>query len=98
MAKSGGTQERMAFPILIGDIGGTNARFAVVQDAASEPFVLPTVKTADFPTIDDAIAATVGGAGLRPRSAVLALPPRSAVRGAPLFGSSTCSMACTMAS
>jgi glucokinase len=73
MTKSGDNQARLAFPILIGDIGGTNARFAVVADAAAEPLVLPIVRTADFATIDEAIAATVHGAGLRPRSAVLAI-------------------------
>ena len=66
--------EPFAFPILIGDIGGTNARFAVVssRDAGtSEPIV---VKTADFPTIDDAIrSAVIEGAGYAPRSAVIAV-------------------------
>ncbi len=66
--------EPFAFPILIGDIGGTNARFAVVSapDAeASEPIV---VKTADYPTIDDAIrSAMVEDGGFEPLSAVVAV-------------------------
>jgi glucokinase len=66
--------EPFAFPILIGDIGGTNARFAVVlspDGEASEPIV---VKTADYPTIDDAIGmAVIDGAGFAPKSAVIAV-------------------------
>ena len=66
--------EALDFPILIGDIGGTNARFSVVTDAtsaASEPVI---VQTADFVTIDDAIrAAVLDRSSHRPRSAVLAV-------------------------
>jgi glucokinase len=62
------------FPVLVGDIGGTNARFALVDDATSAHRWLGAVHTADFATIDDAIAAEVfDKAGARPRSAVLAL-------------------------
>src|SRR5690606_10464811 len=61
------------FPVLIGDICGTNARFAVVADAGSEAGESRIVKTADYPTIDEAIAATVLARGERPRSAVLAV-------------------------
>ena len=72
--QSSGGEERLAFPILIGDIGGTNARFAVVADPASEPVYFPVVQTADFPTIDDAIAASLSGQSTgRPNSAVLAV-------------------------
>ena len=64
----------LRFPILIGDIGGTNARFSVVLDAnaeASEPWI---VQTADFPTIDAAIeAAVLDRSSVRPNSAVLAV-------------------------
>ncbi|MBB5753888.1 glucokinase [Prosthecomicrobium pneumaticum] len=62
------------YPVLIGDIGGTNARFALVPDATGPVHRFPDAKTADHATIDDAIEATVfGGSALRPRSAVLAL-------------------------
>ncbi len=62
------------FPILIGDIGGTNARFAVVMDAASGVGEPQIVKTADFATIDDAIrAAVVDRLSVQPRSAILAV-------------------------
>lgn len=65
--------QALPFPILIGDIGGTNARFAIVESAdkdAGEPHI---VQTANYATIDDAILAVLDGAPVRPRSAVLAV-------------------------
>lgn len=68
------TLEHLPFPILIGDIGGTNARFAIVSDAHAEARRFPTVQTADFPTIDDAIqAAVLDHTSMIPRTAILAL-------------------------
>jgi len=62
------------FPILIGDIGGTNARFAIVVDSYAEPKEFPIVQTADYETIDDAIqSAILDQTNLIPRSAVLAV-------------------------
>jgi glucokinase len=43
------------FPILIGDIGGTNARFAILVDSQAEPKEFPNVRVADYANIDDAI-------------------------------------------
>ena len=64
----------MPFPILIGDIGGTNARFAIIPDAAAEEFNFPNVRTADFETIDEAIRSCIlEKSSLRPRSAILAV-------------------------
>jgi glucokinase len=63
----------MPFPILIGDIGGTNARFAVIETATSAQVDYPNVRTADFETIDDAIRATILEKGVKPRSAILAV-------------------------
>ena len=66
--------DHLPFPVLIGDIGGTNARFSLVPDETGETVRFPNVHTADFASIDDAIAAVVierGGA--RPQSAMLAL-------------------------
>ena len=66
--------DNLPFPILIGDIGGTNARFALINDASAALQRLPNVHTGSFPTIDDAIAATViARGGAQPRSAILAL-------------------------
>ncbi|RWX76634.1 glucokinase [Neorhizobium lilium] len=66
--------QAMPFPILIGDIGGTNARFSILADEHGEPHEFPTVQTAEFPTIDDAIRQVVlDGTAVRPRSAILAV-------------------------
>ncbi len=64
----------MKFPILVGDIGGTNARFAILVDAYAEPKEFPVLQTADFPTIDEAIQnAILDHTSIQPRSAVLAI-------------------------
>ncbi len=64
----------LRFPILIGDIGGTNARFSIVFDADSEASEPVIVQTADFATIDEAIrTAILDRQGRRPNSAVLAV-------------------------
>ena len=64
----------LKFPVLIGDIGGTNARFAILVDAYAEPKEFPIVKTADFATIDEAIQATIlDKTSILPLSAVLAV-------------------------
>jgi len=64
----------LSFPILIGDIGGTNARFAILVDSLAEPTEFPNVRTADHPNIDDAIQkAILDHTSIRPRSAVLAV-------------------------
>ncbi|KRA00123.1 glucokinase [Mesorhizobium sp. Root157] len=74
MADAGATPTTLRFPILIGDIGGTNARFSVIADEASDAGDPYIVKTADFATIDDAIrAAVLDRSTLRPNSAVLAV-------------------------
>jgi len=68
-----GQLEHIAFPVLIGDIGGTNARFALVGHAEAEMVRFPDAVTGAAPTIDDAIGGVLAGATERPRSAVLAL-------------------------
>jgi glucokinase len=60
-------------PVLIADIGGTNARFALAGDADDGIVRFPNEQGAKFPTIDDAIAQALDQSGARPRSAVLAL-------------------------
>lgn len=63
-----------AFPILIGDIGGTNARFAVVPDEASPAVQFPIAQTKNYATIDAAIRATVHDVSeWRPKSMILAV-------------------------
>jgi len=62
------------FPILIGDIGGTNARFAILVDAYAQPKEFPIIATADFETIDDAIQSSVlDKTSVQPRSAIFAI-------------------------
>lgn len=62
------------FPILIGDIGGTNARFSILLDPYAEPKQFPNVRTADFATIDEAIQECVlNKTSVQPRSAILAI-------------------------
>jgi glucokinase len=63
-----------AFPVLIGDIGGTNARFAIVEEGNPEPQHVRSVKTADFASIDEAIIFSVfNDVPVRPRSAFIAV-------------------------
>lgn len=74
MARQTENDQSMPFPILIGDIGGTNARFAVLVDVYAEPRYFPIVQTADFETIDEAIQVTVlDKTSVQPRSAILAI-------------------------
>ncbi|CAN5291202.1 glucokinase [soil metagenome] len=71
----GGTHlDALPFPALIGDVGGTNARFSLIADPQAPAERFPTAHTADYATIDDAIEATVlAKTKLRPKSALLAL-------------------------
>lgn len=74
MPTSHDTDHSIAFPILIGDIGGTNARFAILTDANAAPKEFPILATADFATIDEAIQTGVlDKTSLQPRSAILAV-------------------------
>lgn len=69
-----GHLDYLPFPVLIGDVGGTNARFGLIDSADAPLQRLPNLHTADFPTIDDAIqSGVIEGVGARPKSAVLAL-------------------------
>jgi len=63
----------LEFPILIGDIGGTNARFAIIVDAYADAREFPTIHTADFATIDEAIQSVLDQTNVIPRSALLAV-------------------------
>ncbi|RFC63173.1 glucokinase [Fulvimarina endophytica] len=64
----------LKFPILIGDIGGTNARFAILKDAFAEPKFFDNVETASFASIDAAIQECVlDQTSVQPKSAVLAI-------------------------
>jgi len=59
-------------PTLIGDIGGTNARFQIVEEDGNIA-VFDPVRTADFSCADEAIkAAVLAKTDLHPRTAILA--------------------------
>jgi glucokinase len=74
MPKLNTSEAPLPFPILMGDIGGTNARFSILVDAYAEPKPFPNLHAADFKTIDDAIQQGVlDKTTVRPRSAVLAI-------------------------
>ena len=66
--------DTLRFPILVGDIGGTYARFALLVDAYAELRAFPVVAPADFANIDAAIQACVlDKTSIQPKSAVLAI-------------------------
>ncbi|HET7715616.1 MAG TPA: glucokinase [Bauldia sp.] len=68
------TAVSIRFPVLIGDIGGTNARFALIADPDADWERLPDIRTADHATVEDAIADVVlAQTSLRPKTAILAL-------------------------
>lgn len=65
------------FPVLVGDIGGTNARFALVPGAGAEPELLAHVPTNAYPDPSSAIReALAGHEGPAPRSSILAVAAR----------------------
>lgn len=67
-------EQGFRFPVLVGDIGGTNARFAILVDSNAEPKEFPVLQTADYATIDEAIqSAILDHTSIRPRSAILAV-------------------------
>lgn len=66
--------DKLPFPILIGDIGGTNARFSILIDESGEAISFPNVVNKNFATIDEAIRTCVlETTSHKPRSLILAL-------------------------
>jgi glucokinase len=64
----------LPFPILIADIGGTNARFSILRDAYADPIVFDTVKADAYETLNEAIQAHVlDQTALMPKTAVMAV-------------------------
>jgi glucokinase len=65
------------FPVLLGDIGGTNARFGVLSAPGASIEFLPRTQTASAPDPVAAIRAALGNyAGAPPRSAIIAVATR----------------------
>ncbi len=74
MNLTGHTQPIQQFPVLVGDIGGTNARFAILPSPEAEPIDFPTIATRDFYDLDIAIEqAILDRSEVKPRSAILAI-------------------------
>jgi len=61
------------FPVLIGDIGGTNARFAAVAGPGQNLQRFEPVRIAGFASIGEAIRRIAGEMGEAPRTMVLAI-------------------------
>jgi glucokinase len=59
-------------PRLVGDIGGTNARFALLADGM-RPARIRVLASDDYPTIADAIEAYLAAEGVRPAVAALSI-------------------------
>ncbi len=63
-----------AYPVLVADIGGTNARFALVDSPSAPTRMCGKSATADYSDISSAIRATVfPETGVRPRTAIIAV-------------------------
>ena len=58
------------FPVLVGDIGGTNARFALISEAGGEPSRPVHRATHDFASLQAAIANVLPIFAQRPRSII----------------------------
>jgi glucokinase len=61
---------RFPFPVLLCDIGGTNARFALVPASGAPLETGPHLKTENFAGLEDALAAVFEGLGAKPRSLI----------------------------
>jgi len=74
MVSSASKLDFLPFPVLIADIGGTNARFGLVSDVLGEVKQFPVVKTAAHETLIDAIQeTTLNRTATYPRAAILAV-------------------------
>lgn len=62
-----------AWPALVADIGGTNARFALVAEPGAAPTAVHSLPAADYPNLPDAVAAYLERVGVRPRAACVAV-------------------------
>jgi glucokinase len=58
------------FPVVLCDIGGTNARFALVPASGAPLEPGPHLKTGNFPGLEEALAAALTGPGRKPRSMI----------------------------
>ncbi|MDR1827116.1 MAG: glucokinase, partial [Methylobacteriaceae bacterium] len=61
------------FPVLVGDIGGTNARFALVVEPGSAPVSARRIRVADYQNPVEALDAVIPEFPVRPASAFFAI-------------------------
>ena len=74
MIPSTSHQSSWRYPVLVADIGGTNARFAVLIDAHAAMPEATTVPTDDFPGLTEALSdAVLARTSVRPRTAIIAM-------------------------
>ncbi len=67
-------ENKTKFPLLVGDVGGTNARFGVVRGANAQPASVRVYPCAEFPGIEQAIKAYLDSVdGERPKRAAIAV-------------------------
>ena len=59
------------FPVLVGDIGGTNARFALITEPGTAPSAPQQRHTRDFPSLEAAVADTIPRFAARPQSVIV---------------------------
>jgi len=63
-----------SFPRLMGDVGGTNARFALLESPDAQPTQVVTYAVADYPNIDGAMSAYLAQiTGPRPRQGAVGI-------------------------
>ncbi|GAA0779809.1 ROK family protein [Roseibium denhamense] len=68
------THQKFSYPVLVADIGGTNARFALVDSPSSPTRMCGKTATADHSGISDAIRSVLhSGSGTKPRTAIIAV-------------------------
>jgi len=68
----------VSWPALIADIGGTNARFAIVEGKGAKPSHARNLINADHETLGQAIEAYCGEVKVRPvRAAIAAAGPQT---------------------
>ena len=61
---------RFPFPVLLSDIGGTNARFALKESSEAPLLPGPPIKTAAYASFEAALSAVFTGLGVKPRSLI----------------------------
>ena len=62
---------KFPFPVLVGDIGGTNARFALLEEPGAKPSQPQHRGTHEFPSLEAAIADAIPALPAHPKSAIV---------------------------